>query len=456
MSILRGSEKALVVMSVLASFGYFLSTSIAVTAPCPGDCDGDGGVRIGELILMVRIALGNDEVADCPAGDSNGDGSIGIGDLLAAVRSVLDGCKPAFDGFDRRDVERLSADELDGRDNDTPGSLLAQNYILDEIRDFTVGLDTSRSGDDSYRQVFEGGTNILALIPGGDLSDEYVFVGGHYDHFAGCNGVCNGATDNAAGAAIVIAIGRGLAALPDPPRRSVVLAFWDREEDGLRGSRHYTQNPLVPLADTVAYLNFDIQGANLLPSLRNFSFAVGAETGGESFVRLVRDAIATTTLDTRLLSSIFGQARSDYIHFINSRVPTVFFSDSTGPCYHTADDDVDAVDFGKLEMQARIGFELAREVIEDSGRPEFAMSPLSVFEDAQQILDVINTSIAADIDRFPVEDQANLRQYQSDLSAIVDDGKANFDGDDIGVLLSGVVNVIDLLTELPCDGFLAF
>ena len=50
-----------------------------------------------------------------------------------------------------------------------------------------------------------------------------------------------------------------------PPRRTVILALWDREEDGLVGSRSYVAHPLVPLTQTVAYVNFDIQGSNLLP-----------------------------------------------------------------------------------------------------------------------------------------------------------------------------------------------
>jgi hypothetical protein len=52
-----------------------------------------------------------------------------------------------------------------------------------------------------------------------------------------------------------------------------MLAFWDREEDVLVGSEHYVDHPLAPLSRTVGYVNFDIQGANVLPSLRNTSFA---------------------------------------------------------------------------------------------------------------------------------------------------------------------------------------
>lgn len=59
---------------------------------CAGDCDGDGAVRIEELIAGVRIALGERAVAACPAFDGNGDGAVGIDELVRAVTSALDGC----------------------------------------------------------------------------------------------------------------------------------------------------------------------------------------------------------------------------------------------------------------------------------------------------------------------------------------------------------------------------
>lgn len=60
--------------------------------PCPGDCGGDGAVRIEELIAGVRIALGERAVADCPAFDGNADGAVAIDELVRAVTSALDGC----------------------------------------------------------------------------------------------------------------------------------------------------------------------------------------------------------------------------------------------------------------------------------------------------------------------------------------------------------------------------
>jgi hypothetical protein len=422
---------------------------------CAGDCDGDGVVHISELIRLVRIALGFEEVASCSVGDRDGDGVVRIAELIAAVQNSLTGCPVTdFTGFKPDDVVQLADDALDGRDNDTAGSRTAQQYIIDEIRDFARGLDETRSGDEAYMQAFTLGTNILAVIPGGDLADEYVIVGAHYDHFAGCSGVCNGATDNATGVAAVLAIGRGIAALPMPPRRSVILAFWDREEDGLLGSRYYVDNPIVPLGNTVAYLNFDIQGANLLPSLRDVSFAVGGESGGPILSEAVATAIQGVGLGTRPLSAIFGQGRSDYVNFVNARVPVVFFGDSTGPCYHTAGDEVSVVDFDKLAMQSEIGYRLALALTAADSAPTFTVAPLVVFDDAVHVLAVVDAAVTSDLARFTPADQAVLEQFQTDLSAIVAAGSENFGPAQIGTLLTGVVETIELLGNLPCDGFL--
>ncbi|HYD50533.1 MAG TPA: M20/M25/M40 family metallo-hydrolase, partial [Terriglobales bacterium] len=238
---------------------------------CSGDCDGDGEVIVAELLTGINIALGSAAIASCTGLDRDGDLQITVDELTAATGNALIGCteigEDVFDGFRAADLEYLASDELDGRDNGTPGSLAAQQYLIEQIRGLAVGLNPAASGDDAFKQAFPTGTNIIGVIPGTESPEEFVVVGGHYDHFGGCSGVCNGATDNAAGTVAVLAIARELADNPRPLRRSVVIAFWDAEEDGLLGSEHYIGNPLVPLAQTVAYVNFDIQGANLLPSL---------------------------------------------------------------------------------------------------------------------------------------------------------------------------------------------
>src|SRR5262249_40132692 len=149
-----------------------------------------------------------------------------------------------------------------------------------------------------------------------------------------------------------------------------VLALWDMEEDGLQGSLHYVNDPLVPLEKTVAYVNFDILGSDLLPSLATTSFAVGPETG-TGLTQMTLDAIAAEGFGTLPPRYIVGQLRSDYANFVPKNVPTVFFGDSTNGCYHTTSDDLDVVDWTKLGTQARIALRLIVALAETSTPPVF-------------------------------------------------------------------------------------
>jgi Peptidase family M28 len=376
--------------------------------------------------------------------------------VVPAAALVAAGCTPLA-----RDVHSLSADALRGRDNGTEGSALARDYIIGRIDDFAVGLDRSRPGAEAFTQPFAGGTNVVALIPGGTLSDEYVVIGAHYDHLGtscrsadAADDICNGATDNATGVAAVLSIGEKLARERGGPRRSVILALWDREEDGLLGARHFLANPLVPVEQTVAYINFDIQGANLLPSLRSTTFAIGAETGGDRLVAAVERAVERRSLQTHQLSWIFGQGRSDYLPFIQAGVPTVFFSDATGPCYHTAQDEVGIVDFRKLRHEVGNAYRLARDLAAGETTPSFAPgTPLATYDDAVALQAVADLAIS-DLGRFAPAQQDQLLAFQRNLGEIVAAGPDGFGTDDISTLLGGAAAAVDIFSSGGCDGFL--
>lgn len=61
-------------------------------AACSGDCDGDGQVRINELVVAVGIALGQSAVGACAAVDVDRDGQVTIAELIAATNALLSGC----------------------------------------------------------------------------------------------------------------------------------------------------------------------------------------------------------------------------------------------------------------------------------------------------------------------------------------------------------------------------
>ena len=79
--------------------------------------------------------------------------------------------------------------------------------------------------------------NVIAELAGGDLAHEVVMIGGHLDAEA----AGTGATDNAAGSAIVIEAMRLLRAIDARPRRTIRAALWGAEESGLLGSRGYVR-----------------------------------------------------------------------------------------------------------------------------------------------------------------------------------------------------------------------
>ena len=367
-------------------------------------------------------------------------------------------------------IKKLAGKKLAGRDNTTPGSLAAQTYLIRKLRRLGRGLATGGSDDAAFKQPFthlgQTGTNIVAVMRGTDLANEYVMIGAHYDHldsrsdgtghcFAdGAVGaeICNGAADNASGVAATLAIAKALKKI-GPPRRSVILAFWDAEEDDLNGSAYYAANPLVPSAAVKGYINFDIQGANLLPSLKTMSFAVGAETGGPGFQALVSQAIAAEGLNTAQLSYIFGQLRSDYVNLVGAGIPTVFFTDANNGCWHTVNDDVEFIDFKKLRRQTHIAFRTAAALTETASPPPFVAPSLgATFTDLERVAAIVQAGVA-DITLLQPADQALATSIDATLQTLVAEGPAAFDAADVGTLLGAAIETVNALRRVPCQKF---
>jgi len=95
--------------------------------------------------------------------------------------------------------------------------------------------------------------NVVADLPGSDLANQLVIIGAHLDSWhAG-----TGATDNAAGSIVMMEAMRILRTLGVQPRRTIRVALWSGEEQGLWGSRMYVENH-PELHDRIsAYLNVD-------------------------------------------------------------------------------------------------------------------------------------------------------------------------------------------------------
>jgi hypothetical protein len=71
-------------------FNYTYTAAIPIR--CVGDCDGDGQVKVSELITAVNVALGLRDVDACSACDADDDGHIRISELISAVHHAGNGC----------------------------------------------------------------------------------------------------------------------------------------------------------------------------------------------------------------------------------------------------------------------------------------------------------------------------------------------------------------------------
>lgn len=115
----------------------------------------------------------------------------------------------------------------------------------------TVELDVKTYTDPEPRQGF----NLVADLPGSDpvLKNELVMIGGHFDSWHGATG----ATDNGAGSVVMMEVMRILKELKLPLKRTVRIALWGGEEQGLFGSLAYVNEHVASFSDMQAKRDYD-------------------------------------------------------------------------------------------------------------------------------------------------------------------------------------------------------
>jgi len=128
--------------------------------------------------------------------------------------------------------------------------------IMDDGTAVTLKIDIQN------KEYPEGTTvyNAIGEIPGSDKKDEIVMLGGHYDSWHDATG----ATDNGIGASMMLEAVRILTTLHVQPRRTIRIALWSGEEEGLLGSLAYVEqhfgsfeNRKPEFARLDAYFNID-------------------------------------------------------------------------------------------------------------------------------------------------------------------------------------------------------
>src|SRR5439155_1583147 len=164
--------------------------------------------------------------------------------------------------------------------------------------------------------------NVIGRI---GTAQRYLLFGAHYD---GQGPGMPSASDNAAGVAVIIEIMRELKAKELPV--SLVAVAFDDEEQGLNGSRYYSDHPPYPLENTQAALIFDTLGRPFMDLATWTMFVLGAEYSKElAAVIQKRSRPEMLVAGTDLIGP-----RSDFAPFAVKHVPYLFFSHATHKDYH--------------------------------------------------------------------------------------------------------------------------
>jgi hypothetical protein len=139
-----------------------------------------------------------------------------------------------------------------------PSIILAGEHYNMIVRMLAAGLPVKLRVNlkSHYLDADRNGYNVLAELPGSDpaLKDQIVMIGGHLDSWHSAPG----ATDNADGAAIVLEAMRILTSIGAKPRRTIRVALWGGEEEGLLGSRAFVSRHLAGEANAAARANFSV------------------------------------------------------------------------------------------------------------------------------------------------------------------------------------------------------
>ncbi len=210
-------------------------------------------------------------------------------------------------------------------------------------------IDVTVSAGASVQPSTTNTYNVIAYLKGSnpETADKHIVIGAHYDHL-GMGGMRsssrkpdttaahNGADDNASGVAALVEIAEALALGAEPPSNSYLFIAFGAEEMGLLGSKHYVNNPVLPLEEIRVMINLDMVGR-----LRNQQLQVGgvgtAMESEEIITRLIQhDSLVLST--TRE-----GFGASDHSSFYGKDVPVLFLTTGAHTDYHTPEDDIEYI-----------------------------------------------------------------------------------------------------------------
>ena len=199
--------------------------------------------------------------------------------------------------------------------------------------------------------------NVIGIIEGKD-TNQVIVIGAHYDHMGMSNGyIWNGADDNGSGAVGIMTIARAIVATGKKPDKTIIIALWTAEEEGLLGSRYYVRNLTYPLKNLKLNVNCDMISRYI--SNDNQKGVVMVYTQSYPRFRDLTEAnIKKYGIDIVVdyQPSADPPGGSDHRSFVEAGIPVMRFRTSHPAEYHTPADEVGVINWDIMEKIVRINF----------------------------------------------------------------------------------------------------
>ncbi len=294
----------------------------------------------------------------------------GIRQKRADGKSGKDGVTPNVEITSetvKKSMEYLASDELEGRATGTDGIEKAAVYIENYFKENGINpyFDTYRDNFefenkrgkqvDSLFPIIKG-YNIVGLIEGNDpnLKNEYVILGGHYDHIGNgkeVNGdtIANGANDDASGTIVAMELGRYFSKTKSN-KRSLLITLYAAEEMGLKGSGHLAARIKSQGIDAYTMINFEMVG---VPRAEGKSMAYMSGYNRSNFAPKLNEYASEDVV------GFFPKAKEFQLFFRSDNFP--FYKELNIPAhaistfdftnydyYHHVDDEADKMDYDHM------------------------------------------------------------------------------------------------------------
>ena len=255
----------------------------------------------------------------------------------------------------QKSMEYLASDELAGRATGSEGIEKAAVYIENFFRENNIKpyFETYR---DSFNLGEVIGYNVVGMIEGNDpeLKNEFVILGGHYDHIGKGklvegDSIANGANDDASGTIAAMEFGRYFAKSKSN-KRSLLITLYAAEEMGLKGSAHLAKRLKEAGMEAYTMLNFEMIG---VPRAEDKTMAYMSGYDRSNFASILNKYAGQEII------GFFPRAKEFQLFFRSDNYP--FYSEFNIPAhaistfdftnfdyYHHVDDEADKMDYNHM------------------------------------------------------------------------------------------------------------